>query len=265
VNTASAITTAEVKQANRRLYDQVADHYEAIDGRRDGDLLEWIQSRLSDLAEAHGDGMLLDLGSGSGLLTRAARGIFRQTVAVDLSPGILAAAGRIADLRVAADTDMLPLADGSANVVTCFAVLHHLYDTGSLSREVARVLKVGGAFWSDHDMDAAFHRRFRWPLACYRRLRGAARRYEEAGVDARTYELAECREDGVDGGLIVRQLSAAGLEVTPEYHWFGLTPLTNRLFGLRKRSRGWAPLLRITAVKPREAAGAGRQACERGA
>jgi SAM-dependent methyltransferase len=256
VNAAPASTTTdEVKRANRRLYDQVAGSYEAIDGRRDGELFEWIRSRLSSLAAIHGDGVLLDLGSGSGLVTRAARGVFRHTIAMDISHGILAAAGRIADMRLAADTDALPLAEGSVNVVSCFAVLHHLYDTTALASEAARVLKSGGAFWSDHDMDAAFYRRFRWPLTLYRRLRASERRYEEAGVDARTYTLAECRENGVDGKRVVGQLAAAGLNATADYHWFGLTPVTNRLFGRGERSRGWAPLLRIIAVKPARGTG----------
>jgi len=241
---------AAVKQANRRLYDQVAGNYEDIDGRRDGELSDWIRSRLAALAASHGDDVLLDLGSGSGVVARAAEGLFRRRIAMDLSPRILAAAGPMAEYRVAADTDALPLADGSINVISCFAVLHHLAETTMLAKEVARVLAPGGAFWSDHDMDSAFHRRFRWPLACYRRLRGSQKKYQEAGVDADTYAAAECHEDGVDGRAVLEQLRLSGLEAAADFHWFGLTPLTNRLFGRGERSRGWAPLLRIVAVKP---------------
>jgi SAM-dependent methyltransferase len=249
--TVSTLMIAEVKQANRRLYDQVAGNYEAIDGRRDAELLDWIRSRLEALAASHGNDLLLDLGSGSGVVTRAAEGLFRSRIALDISPRILAAAGPMAECRVAADTDALPLADRAVNVISCFAVLHHLADTKTLAKEVARVLAPGGAFWSDHDMDSAFHRRFRWPLAGYRRLRGSQRRYQQAGIDADTYAAAECHEDGVDGQAVLEQFRAAGLEATADFHWFGLTPLTNRLFGRAKGSRGWAPLLRIVAVKSR--------------
>ncbi|MEE9294089.1 MAG: class I SAM-dependent methyltransferase [Phycisphaerae bacterium] len=251
MNPAAGPTAADVKRANRRLYDAVADAYEAIDGRRDATLSAWIRSRLEELAGVHGDAVLLDVGSGAGVVTRAARGIFARTIALDLSPGILATAGTAADARVAADTDALPIADESVNVVTCFAVLHHLYDTAALVREVQRVLAPGGAFWSDHDMDSAFYRRFRAPLTIYRRLRGAGDKYAQAasGVDARTYTMAEFREHGVDSQRVVDQLRRARLEPRASFHWFGLTPFTNHLFGKRRHPRGWAPLLSIVATK----------------
>lgn len=246
-------TAADVKRANRRLYDAVADRYESLDGRRDATMVAWIRSILLDLAAAHGSGVLLDLGSGSGVITRTAQPIFERTIALDLSPGILAAAGPIADHRIAADTDALPIADASADVVTCFAVMHHLYDSGHLAREVGRVLKPGGVFWSDHDMDLAFYRRFRWPLMGYRRLRGAGRKYADAAadvIDERDYALAEYRENGVDADRVVEELRVAGLIPRATFHWFGLTPLTNHLFGQRPRKRGWAPILSVRAIRP---------------
>lgn len=251
---AGAMTAADVKRANRRLYDAVAADYEALDGRRDERLVGWVRSRLRALTERHGSGVLLDLGSGSGLVSRAARGLFAQTIALDLSPRILMASASTADHKVAADVDALPFATDSADVVTCFATLHHLYDSAALVSEIARVLRPGGGFWSDHDMDRTFYRRFRWPLFGYRCLRGAARKYarDEYGIDRATYRLAEFREDGVDSHRIVAQLQGAGLTASASFHWYGLTSLTDRLFGRAQRSRGWAPLLCVTATKPGE-------------
>lgn len=251
--TTPTVADAEsVKRANRRLYDAVADRYETLDGRRDDALTAWVRDRLEQIAAAHGRGVLLDLGSGSGVITRAADGLFERTIALDLSPRILATAGPIADHRVAADTDALPLADGSVDVVTCFAVLHHLYDADRLTAEVARVLKPGGVFWSDHDMDEAFYQRFRWLLGAYRRLRSAGKKYTDASgeLDDDTYHLAEFRENGVGTARILRQFQAVGLHAEAKFHWFGLTPTTNALFGQRYRPRGWAPLSTIFARRP---------------
>jgi SAM-dependent methyltransferase len=247
-----AVTASEVKRANRRLYDAVAGDYEALDGRRDEALTGWIRRSLRSLAERHGRGVLLDIGSGSGVVPRAGRGLFIRTIALDLSPVILATSNSDADHLIAGDVDSIPLADESVDVVTCFAVLHHLYDSAALTREVARVLRPGGGFWSDHDMDSAFYRRFQRPLRGYRWLRRTGRKYgrDEYGLDENTYRLAEYRENGVDSQRLLGQFGEAGLIAGASYHWFGLTALTNRLFGHRRRSHGWAPLLRILAEKP---------------
>jgi ubiquinone/menaquinone biosynthesis C-methylase UbiE len=249
---ATVIMHGLVKQANRRLYDSVAGQYEAIDGRRSPELFGWIRSRLGALAHSAGDNVLADLGSGSGVVCRAAAGVFRKRIALDLSPLILNEAGQVAEMKLAADIDAIPLANQSADAITCFAVLHHLYDTSALAQEIARVLRPGGMFWSDHDMDWDFYRRFRWPLAIYRKIVGADRRYTSSntGVDADTYKLAEIRQTGVHGGEFVDQLRSAGLDVVAERHWYGLTSLTNTLFGKYVWPTGCAPLLRVLARKP---------------
>ena len=214
-------------------------------------MTDWLRSNLERLAREHGNGVLLDIGSGAGVITRAAMGIFHRTIALDLSPRLLAESGEIATHRISADADALPIASESVDVVTCFAVLHHLFDTSLLALEVSRVLRPGGGFWSDHDMDALFHDRFRWPLGVYRRLRGAKRKYTEAtAVDDATYELAEIHESGVPSDAVTQRFEVAGMRPVATYHWFGLTPLTNRVFGERECARGWAPLLRLHATKP---------------
>jgi hypothetical protein len=42
---------------------------------------------------------------------------------------------------------------------------------------------------------------------------------------------------------------AAGFSVRLEHHWYGLTGITDRLFGTRGYPRGLAPLARLWAVK----------------
>lgn len=252
VTATSSIRATDVKQANRRLYDAVAADYESIDGRRSTTLTAWMREHLLNLARRHGPDVLLDIGSGAGAVTRAAQGVFHRTIALDLSPRLLAESGNIATCRIAADADALPIASESVTVVTCFAVLHHLFDTRDLAREVARVLRPGGGFWSDHDMDAVFHDRFRRPLGAYRRWRGARGHYTQASstIDPRTYDLAEYHESGVASERVVRNFREAGLEAAASYHWFGLSPIADRFFGQRQYGRGWAPLLRLQAAKP---------------
>jgi len=245
------IDEQSVKNANRRLYDAVAEQYEEIDGRRSPALRAWLRTTLRGLREQTGGERLLDVGAGSGLVTRCAEGIFPVRVGLDLSPRIMALHGEAFDLGIAGDVDRLPFADGSFDVVTCFAVLHHLYRFDGLVEETARVLRPGGIFYSDHDMDRKFRQRFRGPLTVYRRLRNAAAAYREASADVtdELYHLTECQEMGIDVTELSEMLAARGFRVSARFHWFGLTSLTNRLLGARECRRGWAPLAAITAVK----------------
>ncbi len=240
---------AAVKAANRKLYDAVAGSYESIDGRRSRELERWLRRTLSTLRSSVGAGRLLDIGSGSGLVTRCAQGIFSERVSLDLSAKILAAHREHHDLAVCADVDELPFPDRTFDVVVSFAVLHHLYRFDGLVAEVKRVLKPGGVYYADHDMDAAFGRRYRLPLALYRRVSRAVGKYVDASreIDENLYHLAEWQGQGVDSGSLAALLESRGFRVSASYHWFGLSALTNKLFKERTFARGSAPLLRIIA------------------
>ena len=244
------IDGGRVKAANRHLYDAVAGCYEEIDGRRSPALESWLHRKLLNLRKRAGGGVLLDIGTGSGLVTRCAAGIFHLRVGLDLSTKILAANRRAFDYGVTADVDALPFADNSFNAVVCFAALHHLYGFEGLVAEVARVLKPGGIFYSDHDLDALFARRFSWPLALYRKLHSASSRYRRASkeITSEMYHLAEWQEGGVDSAGLVQLFERAAFAVEVEFHWFGLAPGLDRLLGAGLKGQGWAPLLSLMAT-----------------
>ncbi len=245
-----------VRQANRTFYDLVAGHYEAIDGRRSPELLAWLTATLVRLRRAAPGGALADIGAGAGLVCRCAAGLFDRRIALDISPAILAAHAAAFDLGLAADVDALPLADASLDAAMAFATLHHLHDFAGLAREMGRVLRPGGVFCSDHDMDQAFHDRFRWPLAVYRRLRDASGRYASRvpGITPELYALSEFHEAGIDAPELAGLFASQGFDTRLEFHWYGLTPATDRVFGQRTFSRGLAPLVRLWAVKKTETA-----------
>ncbi len=245
------VTAQAVKTANRKFYDAVAGHYEEIDGRRSPALEAWLRRNLADLRARAPGGSVLDIGAGSGLVTRCAEGIFTHRVGIDLSPQILAANRACFDGGAAADLDYLPFAEKSIDLVTCFAVLHHLYDFQGLVSEVARVLKPGGLFYSDHDMDADFSARFHLPLSLYRRTRNAPVHYQRATdvITPELYQLTEWHEAGVNSALVIRLLERAGFEVSARFHWFGLIPVLDRLGGTRLHGHGWSPLVSLVAVR----------------
>ncbi|MBI4790099.1 MAG: class I SAM-dependent methyltransferase [Chloroflexi bacterium] len=244
------VTAQVVKTANREFYDAVADHYEELDGRRSPALETWLRGNLSELRGRAPGGSLLDIGAGSGLVTRCAEGLFAQRVGIDLSPRILAAHRACFDFGAAADVEHLPFRAASFDVVTCFAVLHHLYDFDGLIAEVKRVLKPAGIFYSDHDMDRGFSTRFQIPLSVYRKLRNARAKYQRASgaITPELYDLTEWQEQGVDAARLIGLLELAGFTVEARFHWFGLIPTLDRFVGTNLRGRGWSPLLSTVAM-----------------
>lgn len=240
-----------VRQANREFYDLVAGQYESIDGRRSGKLAEWLTRLLRRMRATAPGGTLLDLGAGAGLVCRCAGAVFERRYALDISPNILAAHRGNFNLGLSADVEAVPFKDESLDAVMAFATLHHLHGFDELAQEMGRVLRPGGVFCSDHDMDQAFHDRFRLPLGFYRRLRDAKEKYMRSveGITEELYDLSEYHEEGVDATLVAGFFERAGFAVQLEHHWYGLTPITDKIFGERHFSRGWAPLTRVWAVK----------------
>ena len=117
--------------------------------------------------------------------------------------------------------------------------------------EAARVLKPGGVLYIDHDMDAAFFRRFRMPLTLYRKLSKPLARYRRTcpGLSEELYAQSEYHSSGIDAVRLSAFLQDAGCTVSLRYHWYGLSPLTDLFFGTRQYPGGWAPLVSLRAVK----------------
>lgn len=96
---------------------------------------------------------ILDLGTGTGTLSRRLAKIFRRShvLGLDLSHAMLRRArkqrgyfARISELQ--ADAAALPLSSMSVDVIVANLLLPHVPDADALFGEVARVLKKGGLF-----------------------------------------------------------------------------------------------------------------------
>jgi len=105
-----------------------------------------LSARRRRQVEAHvpEGGVVVDLGCGhrGGLLAWLAPRI-REGVGVDLSVGDAPPAPNVRLVAGAADGE-LPLEDGSADLVTCLAVIEHVARPAALLAEARRVLRPGG-------------------------------------------------------------------------------------------------------------------------
>ncbi|NYI45696.1 ubiquinone/menaquinone biosynthesis C-methylase UbiE [Nocardioides aromaticivorans] len=130
------------QQAVAAHYDARAATYDASGMHRD--LAALVAERAPDL----GDGLVVDVATGTGLVLRAiaTRRPEARLVGVDLSPGMLAVA-RTALPRaqfVQADAAALPVAGESVDLMTCVTALHLLAEPELAFDEWARVLRPGG-------------------------------------------------------------------------------------------------------------------------
>lgn len=109
--------------------------------------------RLLAWGRARRPARVLDVATGAGHTARAFAAIARRVIAYDLTESMLRVArdalraAGVAEVRfVCGDVDALPFRDGAFDVVTCRIAPHHFAEVGAAVRQVARVLRPGGAF-----------------------------------------------------------------------------------------------------------------------
>ncbi len=196
------VTAREVKEANLAVYNRTR----AGDYDRNASIFHprrqaAIETILRGLKERTGGSRLLDLGCGTGNLLRAAKGIFPERVGLDLASRLVAQVRSMhPDLRLAAgDSERLPFPDSSMDVISLYAVLHHILDPMRTFREAFRCLRAGGFLYTDHDPNW-FLQRFYHP---WYRLRHRGR----PGFGSEDEEIAEYHTPQ-GGGLNPERLAA---------------------------------------------------------
>jgi ubiquinone/menaquinone biosynthesis C-methylase UbiE len=241
-----------VKKANKDFYDIVGASYEEIDGRRSEQLVNYVVDQLSLISKATDADSILDLGCGSGFISRIAQKYFKKRYAVDISFQIVNVINDKTILKLTADVDSIPVKDEKISSVVAFAVLHHCYSHEKMLAEIHRILKTGGIFYSDHDMDFFFFKRFKPLLKLYRIINNTGKRYlsKFSELSEQIYHCSEFHQSGIRSDEIELMLRKIGFsDVKIQYHWYGLSPLADKVFGKRSYKRGYAPLVRIIAVK----------------
>ena len=117
---------------------------------------------LADVRTGNDPHRALDLGCGSGNLTRHLLELGVTVVAADVSPEFLAKierrfgkTGRVETLRLNGH-DLSGLPDGSLDLVCAYSVLHHIPDYLAAIDEICRVLAPGGIAYLDHEANFNF-------------------------------------------------------------------------------------------------------------
>lgn len=130
-------------------FDRVADEYERT--RPD------YPAALLDLVPLDADAAVLDLGAGTGKLTRALAERYRDVTAVEPLANMRAMLERVVPgvTALAGSAERIPLDDGSVDGVFA-AQAFHWFDKALALPEIARVLRPGGVVaivWNDGNDD----------------------------------------------------------------------------------------------------------------
>lgn len=142
----AAMNTAINKQAVAQRFSRAAARYDAV-AHLQMQVGQKLLSRLADLLLPP-VGTALDIGCGTGKLTRQLQPFSQRLIALDLAPGMLAHArashGDAISHFLCADADALPFADASLNLVFSNFALQWSADLPRLIRQMKNLLKPGG-------------------------------------------------------------------------------------------------------------------------
>ena len=122
-----------------------ADAYERARPEWPEDAARWLVPEGAEL--------VVELGAGTGKLTRAVAGLGARVVAVEPDPRMLAVLRGLGLEGVEGSAEAIPFGDGVADGVVAGSSLHW-FDLGPALREIHRVLRPGGRFgfgWNHRD------------------------------------------------------------------------------------------------------------------
>jgi len=149
-----------VLQSNIELHTQLADTYRETEPHYRPENVERVRGIIAKIAGSGNSKNLLDVGCGQGFIIDIAHEYFEKIVGIDITPGMI---DRIdikkykckIDLQIA-EVEKMPFDDNIFNACTAYAVIHHLHDLKPAFKEIYRVLKKDGFFYTDTDPNYYF-------------------------------------------------------------------------------------------------------------
>jgi ubiquinone/menaquinone biosynthesis C-methylase UbiE len=160
-------TTSQLEiERNIVIHDKIANSYDAQHGEifndvEQGRLQSSLSYALSFIELPHQTPTALDLGCGSGNISRHLLDLGLQVVAADVSQGFLDLVERrfsgqpIRTVQLNG-RDLSNIPSSSCNFIAVYSVLHHIPDYLAAIREMARVCAAGGVIYIDHEHTEKF-------------------------------------------------------------------------------------------------------------
>jgi ubiquinone/menaquinone biosynthesis C-methylase UbiE len=154
----------EVLEANVKLHTQLSEVYRETEPHYRKENVERVENIIKNIKDEVKGQRLLDIGCGMGFIIDIAKNFFDQIDGIDITPAMLERVNtestKCKICLHAAEAEKMPFEAESFDVCTAYAVLHHLYNLNDVFREIYRVLKKGGVFYSDLDPNFYFWHEF---------------------------------------------------------------------------------------------------------
>lgn len=230
------------------------------------------QHRIKETLEQAGrlteGGFLLDVCCGTGNVLQSAQSVFDETLGLDVSVNMMNIARKRGFEVLGADAGNIPFQDESVNCVTAFSALHHIFDYKKVVREMARVLKTGGVFYSDWDPNGKAVKKG-WAVKLALRIFKAAKKrscqssipesqlqaaaefhhHSEQGFSGE--EAADClREAGFSQVELYYHINPPSFQRSSDWGVYGYAmAFLKAISFLSPRPEDWKPFIAIVAIK----------------
>ncbi|MFZ4801702.1 MAG: class I SAM-dependent methyltransferase [Chlorobium sp.] len=154
------ITRNDVLKANIKLHTQLVDVYRDVEPHYRPENQIRVDKILANIAPSSKNGRLLDIGCGMGFIIDIAKKHFAHIHGIDITEAMLQRVNTISDncdiSLCIAEAEDLPFLNQTFDVVSAYAVIHHLHSLQPAFEEIYRVLKPGGFFYTDTDPNFYF-------------------------------------------------------------------------------------------------------------
>jgi ubiquinone/menaquinone biosynthesis C-methylase UbiE len=208
---------SELQHPDARSFEAVAELYERVRPSYPEDAVAWLAEEL----HIDSSSVVLDLGAGTGKLTRAFVGRAGRVVAVEPGPEMLAQLrGAVPEAEaMLGAAEAIPLADAAVDAVVC-GQSFHWFRTDEALREIRRVLRPRGSLgliWNTRDADDPLQKEITALLAAFvPRGRPTMRASVDQAFDAvSTHSVPHEQELDADG-LVERIASISFVAAAPE-------------------------------------------------
>lgn len=229
----------KIIEANIEVHSKMADSYHNEPHFRPENQAK-VKKRIEALQSKINAKNLLDVGCGTGFILNLAKDLFEELHGVDATQAMLdkvdLSSGNIKVYNGLAQE--LPFENGSFDMATSYAFLHHLENYDDVLKEVFRVLKEGGLYYIDLDPNKDFWKAMetleqtennnKYSSIVQKEINSVLHTdqqvMEEFGIEPEVFNNAEYTKS-ILGGIDPEELCAKALELgyssaTFEYDWF---------------------------------------------